>query len=61
MVFHLNSLKKRWNQDAYGDIDFDLMEVVEGLEVACSAFFNGNNFCHRAPAGGAGPGLFRLR
>ena len=44
MVFHLNSLKKRWNQDAYGDIDFDLMEVVEGLEVACSAFFNGKNF-----------------
>ena len=44
MIFHLQGLKKRWNQDAYGEIDFDLMEVVERLEVACSAFFNGHEF-----------------
>lgn len=44
MIFHLQSLKKRWNETAYGKFDCDLMEIVEGLEVACSAFFNGNEF-----------------
>lgn len=41
MLYHLDSLKKRWNEAEFGPIDFDLMEVVEGLEVAASAFFNG--------------------
>jgi phosphoribosylamine-glycine ligase len=41
MLYHLDELKKRWNVAQFGPIDFDLMEVVEGLEVAASAFFNG--------------------
>lgn len=44
MIFHLQSLKKRWNESQYGKFDCDLMEIVEGLEVACSAFFNGTEF-----------------
>ena len=44
MLFHLKSLKKRWNESEYGKFNCDLMEVVEGLEVACSAFFNGTEF-----------------
>ena len=44
MIFHLQSLKKRWNETMYGKFDCDLMEIVEGLEVACSAFFNGTEF-----------------
>jgi len=44
MIFHLQSLKKRWNETAYGKFDCDLMEIVDGLEVACSAFFNGTEF-----------------
>ena len=44
MLFHLQSLKKRWNETMYGKFDCDLMEIVEGLEVACSAFFNGTEF-----------------
>jgi phosphoribosylamine--glycine ligase len=44
MIFHLQTLKKRWNETMYGKFDCDLMEIVEGLEVACSAFFNGKEF-----------------
>lgn len=44
MIYHLDELKKRWNEAQFGAIDFDLMEVVEGLEVAASAFFNGTDW-----------------
>jgi phosphoribosylamine-glycine ligase len=44
MIFHLDSLKKRWNESNMGKFDCDLMEVVEGLEVAASAFFNGTEY-----------------
>ncbi len=44
MFFHLEELKKRWNEAEYGPVDFDLMEIVEGLEVAASAFFNGKDW-----------------
>jgi phosphoribosylamine-glycine ligase len=44
MIFHLEQLKKSWNESAMGPVDFDLMEVVEGLEVAASAFFNGKDY-----------------
>ncbi len=44
MLFHLEELKKAWNETEFGKVDFDLMEVVEGLEVAASAFFNGIDF-----------------
>lgn len=44
MIFHMQSLKKRWNETMYGKFDCDLMEIVEGLEVACSVFFNGTEF-----------------
>jgi phosphoribosylamine--glycine ligase len=48
MLYHLDGLKKRWNEAQYGAIDFDLMEVVEGLEVAASAFFNGSDWMRDA-------------
>jgi phosphoribosylamine-glycine ligase len=44
MVFHLEELKKSWNEAEYGSFDCDLMEVVEGLELAGSAFFNGHDW-----------------
>lgn len=44
MLYHLGELKKGWNEQEFGKIDFDLMEVVEGLEVAASVFFNGKSF-----------------
>lgn len=44
LIFHLETLKKRWSESEFGPIDFDLMEVVEGLEVAASAFFNGTEY-----------------
>ena len=44
MLYHLEGLKKRWNESEYGKVDFDLMEVVEGTEVAVSAFFNGHDW-----------------
>ena len=44
MLFHLNELKSGWNEGEFGKFDCDLMEVVEGLEVAASAFFNGTDF-----------------
>lgn len=46
MLFHLEELKKKWNEAEFGKFDCDLMEVVEGLEVAASAFFNGNDYLH---------------
>lgn len=44
MLYHLNELKKGWNEQENGKVDVDLMEVVEGLEVAASAFFNGTDY-----------------
>lgn len=44
MLFHLEECKKGWNDAEYGPFDCDLMEVVEGLEVAVSAFFNGHDW-----------------
>jgi phosphoribosylamine-glycine ligase len=44
MIFHLKELKKSWNESDFGKFDCDLMEVVEGLEVAASAFWNGKDW-----------------
>lgn len=44
MLLHINELKQKWNPTEYGPVDFDLMEVVEGLEVAASGFFNGSDW-----------------
>ena len=44
MIFHLKDLKGTWNEAQYGKFDCDLMEVVEGLEIAASAFFNGHDY-----------------
>ena len=44
MIYHLNVLRKSWSESEYGQVDFDLMEVVSGLEVAASAFFNGKDW-----------------
>lgn len=44
MIFHLNELKKSWTDHANGPVDFDLMEIVEGVEIAASAFFNGHDW-----------------
>lgn len=44
MIYHLNELKKSWSEAEYGKVDFDLMEVVEGTEIAASAFFNGHDW-----------------
>lgn len=44
MVYHLEQLKKGWNESEYGPVDFDLMEIVEGTEIAASAFFNGHDW-----------------
>lgn len=44
MIFHLEELKSKWNKAEWGDFDADLMEQVEGTEIAVSAFFNGKNF-----------------
>jgi phosphoribosylamine-glycine ligase len=43
MIFHLDELKKNWSQE-WGEFDCDLMEVVDGLELAASAFFNGHDW-----------------
>jgi len=48
MLYHLDELKKKWNESHFGPIDFDIMEVVEGLEVAASAFFNGSDWMRDA-------------
>ena len=44
MIFHLEELKMRWNESEYGKFDCDLMQVVEGIEIAASAFFNGTDY-----------------
>lgn len=44
MLYHLDKLKKSWNEAQHGKVDFDLMEVVEGQEIAASAFFNGDDW-----------------
>lgn len=44
MTYHLEQLAKSWNEAQFGPVDFDLMEQVEGTEVAASAFFNGEDF-----------------
>jgi phosphoribosylamine-glycine ligase len=44
MIFHLEELKKTWKETEWGAVDFDLMEVVEGVEMACSAYFNGHDW-----------------
>lgn len=44
MLRHLNELKKSWNEAEYGQVDFDLMEVCEGMEIAASGFFNGKDW-----------------
>ncbi len=44
MIFHLEELKKSWNESQCGSFDCDLMEKVEGLEVAASVFFNGKDY-----------------
>lgn len=44
MLHHLDELKKSWNEAEYGNVDFDLMEVCEGMEIAASAFFNGHDW-----------------
>lgn len=43
MLYHLKELKKAWNEADFGPVDFDLMEIVEGQEVAASALFNGED------------------
>ena len=43
MIFHIEELKKKWNVAEFGPIDFDLAEIVEGMEVAASVFYNGND------------------
>lgn len=44
MLYHLEKLKKSWNESSFGSVDFDLMEIVEGQEIAASAFFNGHDW-----------------
>lgn len=44
MIYHLEQLEKDWNESEYGPVDFDLMEIVEGTEIAASAFFNGHDW-----------------
>ena len=44
MLFHLAELKRSWSEQEFGSFNCDLMEVVEGTEVAASAFFNGTDW-----------------
>lgn len=44
MIYHLEQLKTKWNEAEFGKFDCDLMEKVEGLELAVSCFFNGKDF-----------------
>jgi len=48
MVYHLEELKKKWNMSEFGEVNFDLMEIVEGIEVAASAFWNGHDYLRNA-------------
>ncbi len=44
MLKHLENLKTDWDETSYGAFDCDLMEVVEGTEMAASAFWNGSDW-----------------
>ena len=44
MIFHLEEVKKGWSESEYLKFNCDLMEVVEGVELAVSGFFNGNDW-----------------
>lgn len=44
LILHLEDLKKKWNEAEYGKLEFQLMEMVDGIELAASAFFNGTDF-----------------
>ena len=44
MIYHLEELKNTWKESTNGPVDFDLMEIVEGVEIAASAFFNGHDW-----------------
>lgn len=48
MLHHLSEMKKKWNESEFGKVDFDLMEIVSGLEIAASAFFNGTDYMKNA-------------
>ena len=54
MLWHLKELNRGWTIQEYGEIDFDLMEIIDGVEVAASAFFNGKNFLHNKGGGVVG-------
>lgn len=44
MLTHLEDLKTEWNVEEFGKFDCDLMEVVDGTEIAASAFWNGSDW-----------------
>lgn len=44
MVYHLEECKKHWNEHDWGAFDCDLMEIVQGIEIAASGFFNGHDW-----------------
>lgn len=44
MIYHLEDMKTKWNDQEFGAFDCDLMAFVDGVEVAASAFFNGNDW-----------------
>jgi phosphoribosylamine--glycine ligase len=48
MIEHLEKLKQEWNSTEYGKPDFQLMEKVEGVEIAASAWWNGNDWMRNA-------------
>jgi phosphoribosylamine-glycine ligase len=48
LIHHIEQLKNNWNVSSMGPVDFDIMEVVEGLELAASAWFNGEDWMRDA-------------
>ena len=44
VLFKLRELQKSWKEHEYGPVAFEMMEKVEGTEIAASAFFNGKQF-----------------
>lgn len=48
MLEHLEKVKSGWNETEHGKPDFQLMEKVEGVEIACSGFWNGHDFIRNA-------------
>ncbi len=44
MLFHLEEMKKKWSETEFGKFDCDLMERVDGVEIAVSGFFNGEDW-----------------